>query len=226
MNWVDEEKIAIFNKINELYFQKNFGTMSKADFELLLFSEYIEHYLKNDVDISDYRISKELGITQSRVRSLKEKKELKYPYKNFKWEEVIISSLRNAKYDEDSRKIKLIIQDINVQNELRHFLEENGWYDEYSLNRKMSVIPLPAFVEIFGNYEDFLNDETKDKINKKLESNSVGKDIKDFLKDFSKEGLKKFLMSASKESIKLVLSFLPMGNFTNPVVDFLFSVLK
>ncbi len=88
------------------------------------------------------------------------------------------------------------------------------------------MIPLPAFVEIFGNYDDFLNDETKDKINKELESNSIVKDMKDFLKNFSKEGLKKFLMSVSKESIKILLHLLPIGNLAGPVVDFLFSVFK
>lgn len=43
MNFSNEEKIAIFDKIEQHYFIRNFGSMTKTDFETLLFSEYIEH---------------------------------------------------------------------------------------------------------------------------------------------------------------------------------------
>ena len=43
MSFSNEEKQACFDKITELYFCQNFGSTSKADFEVFLFSEYIEH---------------------------------------------------------------------------------------------------------------------------------------------------------------------------------------
>ena len=76
MEFTSEEKNALFDKIAAMYFNKNFGSTQKADFETLLFSEYIEHCLRFKLPFDDYTISKELGITQSRVRSLKERKEL------------------------------------------------------------------------------------------------------------------------------------------------------
>ena len=39
----DKQKIIVFNKIASLYFNKNFGTTSKADFELLMFSFFIRN---------------------------------------------------------------------------------------------------------------------------------------------------------------------------------------
>ena len=42
MNFSNEEKIAMFDKIEQHYFTRNFGSMTKTDFETLLFSEYIE----------------------------------------------------------------------------------------------------------------------------------------------------------------------------------------
>lgn len=78
MNFSNEEKIAIFDKIEQHYFIRNFGSMTKTDFETLLFSEYIEHRIKNKLPFDDYSLSKELGITQSRIRAFKERKELKY----------------------------------------------------------------------------------------------------------------------------------------------------
>lgn len=207
----DKEKISTFDKIASEFFDKNFGSMSKADLETLLFSEYIEHCIKKGYPFDDYSLSKELGITQSRIRALKERKELKYPYKDFSWREAFAKSVVNAKYDENDHYVKFIIQDVNVMNEVRHFIEERGWYDECSLNKKLLRIPLDCFAEICLEDESVSNlfsNETKKKIK------NIGKKDKaiiSFLDDFSKDGLKSFLMSAGKEAILDVLSFIPFG---------------
>ena len=62
MNFTDEEKIIVFDKIAELYFEKNFGSTTKADFETLLFSEYLEHCMRCDEPFDDYSLSKKLRI--------------------------------------------------------------------------------------------------------------------------------------------------------------------
>jgi len=36
----------------------------------------------------------------------------------------------------NKRKVKVMIPEITVMMELRHFIEQNGWYDEYQLNPK------------------------------------------------------------------------------------------
>ena len=149
MNFSPEEKIAFFDKIASQFYNRNFGSMSKVDYETLLFSEYLDHRLKNNLPSDDYTLSKELGITQSRIRSLKERKELKYHYDGIEWQTVFAESVKNAKYDEKDHLVKFIIQDVNVMNEVRHYIEEKGWYDECSLNKKLLQIPLdepPHFV--------------------------------------------------------------------------------
>lgn len=204
----DKEKIALFDKIEKLYFDKNFGSTNKADLEILLFSAYIEHCIDNEEPYDDYTLSKALGITQTRIRSLKEKKELKYPRNNFAWEDAFAKAVETAKYDDNDHYVKIIIQDVNVMNEVRHFIEQKGWYDECSLNKKLLRIPLNCFVEICSK-DDGLNKifsaEAKSNISKlKLEESAVA----NFMKDFSKEGLKTFLMQASKEAICMVLKTL------------------
>ena len=92
----DSEKIKFFNEISSRYFNKNFASMSKIDIETLIFSEYIEHCLRNRLEIDDYTISKELGITQSRVRTLKERKELKYPHDEFDWKNALEAAILEA----------------------------------------------------------------------------------------------------------------------------------
>jgi hypothetical protein len=208
--FTDDEKIALFNKIEALYFDKNFGSTSKADLELLLFSVYIEHCINKGEPYDDYTLSKSLGITQARIRSLKEKKELKYPRDEFKWEDAFAKAVETAKYDDNDHYVKIIIQDINVMNEVRHFIEQKGWYDECSLNKKLLKIPLNCFVEICSKdngLNELFSEEAKHNINKlELEESA----LVDFMKDFSKDGLKTFLMKGSKETICTVLKALPL----------------
>lgn len=227
MSFSQEEKIAIFDKIEQHYFIRNFGSMTKADFETLLFSEYIEHRIKNRLPFDDYSLSKELGITQSRIRALKERKELKYPYNDFTWQTSFAESVKNAKYDANDHYVKMIIQDINVMNEVRNFIEINGWYDECSLNKKLLRIPLDCFVEICYQNEQFndvFSEETKNTIKKISKAEDLS--VQSFLKDFSKDGLKSFLMSASKEVVSEVLKLLPFGGVAQTAFNFLLKSIE
>ena len=226
MDFSNEEKLSCFDKISKLYFDKNFGSTSKADLEVLLFSEYIEHCIKFGEPYDDYTLSKQLGITQSRIRTLKERKELKYPHKDFNWRNAFAESVKNAKYDESDHYVKIMIQDVNVMNEARHFIEEKGWYDECSLNKKLLRIPLDCFTDICLEDEsisEIFSDETKREIEKIANSDSA---TRAFLTDFTKDGLKSFLMSAGKEALVSIISLLPFGGVAGSAFKFLVKVIK
>lgn len=221
----ESEKIKLADKISDFYFEKNFGSMSKSDFETFLFSVYVEHCLDADEDIDDYTLSKQLGITQSRVRTLKERKELKYPREKFNWKESFANEIKNAKYDQNDHYVKVIIQDVNVMIEIRHLIEEKGWYDECSLNKKLLRIPLDCFTEICLKDEDTsqLFTEENKKLLKKIAS--ANPELNSILDNFSQETLKKFFMSASKEAILLVIQALPFGGIAGNAFKFLEKVL-
>ena len=42
IDWAEKEKVQMFDKIAEMYFNKKFGTFSEADSDLLLFNFYSE----------------------------------------------------------------------------------------------------------------------------------------------------------------------------------------
>lgn len=219
----EAEKCEVFDKIYDLYFEKNFGSTSKSDFETLLFSEYIEHCIATGEKFDDYTLSKQLGITQSRIRTLKERKELKYPYNSFNWKESFAKEIVNSKYDEKDHCIKTIIQDVNVMNELHHYIEEYGWYYECSLNKKLLKIPLNCFMDIFIKNSDISQLFSKEN-RRKLEK--LGKEdsfISEFIKDFTKDGFKNFIMSAPKGIIPVVLNLLTVDG---PVKIALSSLAK
>jgi hypothetical protein len=226
VDFTTPEKESLIDELSKLYFNRNFGSTSKADLDTLMFSAYIEHCLNSGKPYDDYSLSKELGITQTRVRSLKERKQLKYPRKDFVWEKAFATAVENAKYDKYDHYIKVIIQDINVMNEVRHFIEQRGWYDECSLNKKLLRIPLACFVEICSEndaIETAFSDEAKANIRKLKYEDSA---VKAFLQNFTKEGLKSFLMSASTEIISEILPMLKFTGLAQIAFDALLKAIE
>lgn len=54
MDFSSFEMEQAFQMVSARYFERNFGTMTKTDFETLLFSIYIEHLLENNQPFDDY----------------------------------------------------------------------------------------------------------------------------------------------------------------------------
>ena len=79
----DEVQEAFLKEIKAQCLSRNFGTLSKSEFDGLVFHYYLQ--LKNvqlsKMDsqgyVSDYEIGRDLGLTIQRVRSLREKEALR-----------------------------------------------------------------------------------------------------------------------------------------------------
>ena len=145
-----ESKAKAFDAIAEKYYFSNFGSVSKSDFEVLLFSLYIEQILvKNEADFSaysDYTLSTQLGITQSRVSSLKVKKELIYPHEGFEWQDSFLRILPNVIYEDG--KIKLYIPDRNLYLEIKNAIENSGGFIEVQLTSNLLQVRLEYFLDL------------------------------------------------------------------------------
>lgn len=164
----DHEKAAAFDQIAEQYYMCNFGSMSKADFDVLMFSIYLDGILdKSEADMnsySDYKLSKLLGITQSRISSLKVKKELKYPYAGFDWKQSFLRLSENARYE--NGKIKINIPDKNLYIEIKNFIEFNGGFVETQLSPSLLQISPEYYLDLM--YE-MVDDADKPKIREAME---------------------------------------------------------
>lgn len=229
-----EEKDQLFADITEMYFKKNFGSVSKADFETYLFSFYIEHLIDKGINFDDYIIGRDLGITQARVRSLKERKELKYPRKGYDWRTEFLKYAQNAKYDETKRLVKFSIPDVNVIKDARYYFESNSCYDEYQLNPKLFQCPPEAFwslgcqiaTELGENCKLEIADKKALKEMKTDDSNMLA--IKKILSGTVEDGIKDLLKTASKEVICYVLnSLVPCsGIVANQVINILLKIME
>lgn len=126
----EASKAKAFDQIAQKYYWGNFGQLQKSDFETLLFSIYLERVLdsseKEIFSYSDYELSKYLGIPQSKVRTLKIKKELQYPRQGFDWKEAFLRISTNARYE--NGKVKLNIPDPNLYLELKNAVETTGGF--------------------------------------------------------------------------------------------------
>lgn len=181
-----EFMLTLGREITEHYFNHNFGSMSKSDLETLLFHLYEDNLTKRrkdaEIELSDksmsswesddYTLSKALGITQSRVRALKERSALKYPQKEeLDFRDGILSVIKSAYYCKSDKKMHCFINDVIAQIEIRHYLETKFMFDEFSLNPKVMVLTPKAFFEVcdpngkFGNIiaenKDLINEDLK-----------------------------------------------------------------
>ena len=128
---------------------QNFGTLSKSEFDLLVFHYYL---LNKQVNVggqyvSDYDIGRELGLTIQRVRSLREREALKWRSQE-DWKAKFLECLKHARYDEKSDAVKIPVLDVNVIKEVRNFIEMAGLIDDYQLNPKVFQCNLDALVAI------------------------------------------------------------------------------
>ena len=135
-------------EIKEQCLTRNFGTLSKSEFDLMVFHYYL---LNKQVNVggqyvSDYDIGLELGLTIQRVRSLREREALKWPPKN-DWKDRFLECLKHARCDE-MRNVKLLVPDVNVIKGIRNFIEKAGLIDDYQLNPKVFQCNLDALIAI------------------------------------------------------------------------------
>lgn len=162
----DDAKAEAFDQLADVFYAGNFGTMSKSDIETLMFHFYIEQILKKGSEAypaySDFRISKELGITQSRVSSLKVKKQLKYPHE-FDWKKSLADISEKVRYDDG--KLKLYIPDINLYYEIKNAVEESGGYVDVTLTPKLLQISPEYFLDLLVMLSE---DKSREKLRKCL----------------------------------------------------------
>ena len=142
-----EDKANAFDALARNYYAGNFGSMQKSDIDVLMFSLYIERILDKDEEnidaYSDYTLAKHLGITQSRIRNMKYKKQLQYPRKEFKWEKSFYRFCENARFE--NGKIRINLRDLNLYYELVNQIDMMGGYAEATITKNLLVITQGEF---------------------------------------------------------------------------------
>lgn len=149
------------DQIETHYFRQNFGTLTKSEFELLVFEYFLNKeggdiYGKTDNDY--YALSMKLGISDSKFNNLYRKYILRTQdlsdKNSSKWQIKFIESLNSLKYDEEAHRFKLPIRDPNLKSDFVHFIEKEDWFDEGCLNRKVLVLQPDCLLHIISKLSD------------------------------------------------------------------------
>lgn len=133
------------------YYNKNFGTMSKSELDLLMFKIFYDG-LKNkndDSSLTDVALAIELGITKQKVKSLKERMFLKYSSDNdFDWRREMRDCISKSsiEYDEKTGKFTILVSNPRFGYVVEDFLETNRLITDYAHNSKLLVLSRRAFV--------------------------------------------------------------------------------
>lgn len=140
-----------FLEIASHYYNKNFGTMSKSELDLLMFKIFYDG-LKNkndDSSLTDVALAIELGITKQKVKSLKERMFLKYSSDNdFDWKKEMRDCISNSsvEYDERTGKFTILVSNPRFGYAVEDFLESNRLISDYAYNSKLLILSRRAFV--------------------------------------------------------------------------------
>lgn len=188
----DSEKLKnfranAFEKIEKLFFNRNFGSAQKSEIELLMFSIYMEMMIDCNCDedgvldyavCSDRNIGAALGISPETARRLKTKKQARYPHL-FDWKKALMKLKDNIRYDEASKKIIIPTPDPNLHDEIQNVIENSGGYIEATVSKKCISIRPEYYIMLFAEDMDdkrkndkLLNDAAK-LLNKKNAGNNA-----------------------------------------------------
>lgn len=220
----------MFDEITAHYYNHNFGSFSKSDIDLLMFKFFLEKEIENNVNgdnlldynsVSDYEISKKLGITQQRVRTLKIKKQLIYPTE-YNWQKSLSALLKNARFDKESQKVVISIPDPNLLIEIQNYVEKHGGYIATQFNRKLLQIRIEYFIElaVLVNENEYTTKETIKLLKKHIKDSNKNETI------FDENNIGKSLLDAGVNITSIIANITTILGADNPIAKAVFGLFQ
>lgn len=149
------------------YLKRGFGTMTKNDFEVFIFSELLNTKF---ADSSNYQISCELRIPESKVKRLRYEANLKYATDiETRSKQAFLTAIDKVKLRKDSNKITFVIEDITARKYLENKLKRNGLFADFSFNSELIVVTIPDFVELIS---DCFGEDKKREIKRRMRADN------------------------------------------------------
>lgn len=215
-NAIKINKEKLMNRIEESgLFTNNFGTFSKSDYELLMFTVYLDSI---EGEVRSSKISKDLGITESKVRNLRIKSQLLYPRK-IELEKELKNAIKNGYYDDLTRTIKITIDDPSVQIELKNMIEENNGCVDLALNSKQLVLSIKSLLIIASVFDGNTKEVLKELNNKKIEEDS-------YLSIIEKKPTKEQVKDYACNTVTILNSLLQLYTTGQPILKEIINLIN
>lgn len=144
-------------KFIDWYIKKGFGSMTKNDFEVFIFNQWISQNQKK----TDYEISRLLRIPESKVKRLRYEASLVYAQQNNEQDlkAEFQDDLSKAKYQKESDKLCFVVRNKMVRQYINDILEQHGRYLDSSLTSSSVSIYIDDFIFLIEKLELVKKDE-------------------------------------------------------------------
>lgn len=186
-----QNKSSQLSIIIKEYLNRGFGSMNKNDFEVWIFN----YLLRNDLNAqSNYDISVELGIPESKVKRLRYEASLKYgnPKDKTQYNKAFLSLLDNVNLKKGSGNIiQFAVEDIQLRKYLDSILKKKGFFSDTSFNTEIVSITIDDLVVLL---EETCTQEDKERIKKKAKG-------KGEFGEFVKKALESIITTAVANSL-------------------------
>ena len=207
-------KEQAFDQLAELFYDRNFSTATKAEVELLMFSIYLDAMLAKHKDpstgvidfkeCSDYNIAQHLGVTQERVKTLKIKKQIRYPVK-YEWEKAFEALKDNIRYDQQKKRIVIPVPDPNLYLDIKKCIEDSGGYIE--VQRSANFIQIRPEYYIFLVFEK-CDDKQKDALLKQITKELKKKNQKEEVSIQSRQDMINHILGIGENSLSILANLI------------------
>jgi len=189
--------------IEEQYLKRGFGSMTKNDFEVWIFNHLLENKLKNK---SNYDISIELRIPESKVKRLKYEASLKYTLADYNsYNDEFEKILSKSVLKKNGMRIQFVMEDIQLRKYVDSILKREGFFTDTSFNSEIVSMDIDTLAFLLDN---IISPKKKEEIITKA-NYRLGKNIISF-----KELLNEFLKSVVKETGKRMIDLSTVGLLT------------
>lgn len=189
----DLEK-SIGSKLYPLFFKRNFGTATKSEIESLIFNLYVQDKKQNNEDYSDRQLSRELGISETKVRNLKRTSYARYE------EEIDFHQLLLELSDKNSDIMyfevfpngqevlcRIIVKDVVYYDELRAQLTDSNIILHKAPGSNYFELSLASAISFFDQNSIEKEDEDLSNLIDEMKSDSFSADAANVINEFSKQ---------------------------------------
>lgn len=198
--------LSIMKKFIDWYIKKGFGSMTKNDFEVFIFNQWISQ----NQGKTNYEISRFLRIPESKVKRLRYEASLVYSQQNNEHDlkTELVKDLHCAKYKLESSKLCFVIRNKMLRQYINDILEQNGRYLDSSLTSSSVSIYIDDFIFLIEKLDLVDKDEILKRAREESKRDrefpiSLNEIIKQFVVGVSKDRLGEFSTEAIIKCIKL-----------------------
>lgn len=196
-----------FIELVSSYLQPSYGSMSKRDFEILLFMKLQElQAITEDTDL--YQLIKDLKISRTRVRNLLYEAKMRTS-EDADLDRELIKLLEKPVFLKDGDKVAIEIENPLLTDHFRFKLKELKYITDGSFSAELVKLTYSAYIELVVS---LTSEEVKQETERLLVESSImpDKSFKGIFTEFVKKIGAKFANEAGEQVAKEALNYVPL----------------